>query len=77
MAMMTLHVMDTDGDTKIIWDSNNPDEVANAKRTFEDLVRGKRYTAYRVDEVGDTSAVIREFDPTAEKMILRPAMAGG
>lgn len=77
MAMATMHVMDPTGDTKIIWDKDNPDEVANARRTFEDLVTNKRFTAYRVDDTGDRSAVIREFDPTAEKLIIRPAMQGG
>ena len=74
--MSTMSVMSREGDTKIIWDPNNAAEVANAKRTFDEL-RGKGFTAYRVDDTGDRSAVIREFDPTAEKLILRPAMAGG
>jgi hypothetical protein len=76
MTVMTMHVLDREGDTKIIWDSDNSDEVANARRSFDEL-RGKGFTAYRVDDKGDRSAIIREFDPTAEKLILRPAMAGG
>lgn len=76
MTVMTMHVMDAEGDTRIIWDSDNEAETANARRTFDEL-RGKGFTAYRVDDKGDRSAIIREFDPTAEKMIFRPAMAGG
>ena len=76
MTLMTMHVMDRDGDTRIIWDSDNEAEVANARRTFEELT-GKGFTAYRVDDQGDKSAIIRTFDPEAEKLILRPAMAGG
>jgi hypothetical protein len=76
MTLMTMHVLDRGGDTKIIWDSDNPDEVASARRSFDEL-RGKGFTAYRVDDKGEGSALIRNFDPTAEKMIFRPAMAGG
>lgn len=76
MTTMTMHVMDPGGDTKIIWDSNNTAEVDNARRTFAEL-KGKGFTAYRVDDQGDRSAILREFDPEAEKLILRPPMAGG
>jgi hypothetical protein len=71
-----LAIMNATGDTKIIWDSENEDEVAVARRTFTEL-RGKGYAAYAVKKNGDKGEVIREFDPEAERIILAPAMVGG
>jgi hypothetical protein len=76
MTVMTMHVMSPEGDYRIIWDSGNTDEVATARASFDELT-GKGFTAYRVDDKGDKSAILREFDPEAEKIIFRPAMAGG
>jgi hypothetical protein len=74
--MSMMHVMDRSGDTKIIWDPDNEDEVANARRTFDDL-RKKGYVAYNVAPRGAKGEVIREFDPAAEKLIMAPPMVGG
>ncbi len=71
-----LRVLDATGDTKLIWNPNNTDEVENAKRTFNDL-RSKGYLAYKVTEGGAKGEVIREFDANAEKIILAPALRGG
>ncbi len=75
--MSVMEVMDPKaGDTKIIWDPANTDEVESARRSFEEL-RGKGFTAYRVTEDGKTDAVIRTFEPDAARVILKPAYAGG
>ena len=72
-----IEIMDPTGDTKLIWDSENEHEVANAKRTFEDL-RAKGFLAYSVKgKRGEKGEVIREFDETAERIILAPPMQGG
>ena len=71
-----MRIIDKSGDTKIIWDRNNADEVANAKKVFDDL-KAKRFMAYKVDDHGDKSEVIREFDPNAEKLIMSPPLVGG
>lgn len=70
-------ILDRTGDTKIIWDRNNADEVANARRTFNDL-KAKGYLAFKVtDKDGNKGDQIREFDPAVERMILTPPMRGG
>lgn len=75
--MSTMAIMDPQaGDTRIIWDPTNDDEVASARRTFDEL-RAKGFIAYSVSESGKTDAVIRTFEPTAAKIILRPPMVGG
>jgi hypothetical protein len=71
-----LIIMDHTGDTKIIWDPDKTDEVAQARETFDKL-RKKGYAAYSVNRKGDKGEVIREFDPNAEKMILAPPTVGG
>ena len=75
--MGTMAVMDRSGDTKVIWDKNNPDEVENARRTFDEL-RKKGFLAYSVQgRQGDKGELIREFDPEAERLIMAPPMQGG
>lgn len=73
--MGQLSVMGREGDTKVVWDADSPDEVENAKRTFDDL-RKKGYWAYEVETDGKGN-LITKFDPEIEKMILAPQMAGG
>ena len=64
------------GDTKLIWSSDQNDEVANARRTFNDL-RAKGFSAFSVKGNGEKGAAVREFDPEAEKLIMVPQIAGG
>ncbi len=71
-----LCVLDHTGDTKLIWNPNNTDEVEAAKATF-DRLRSKGYLAYQVGPDGSKADVITEFDPNAEKIILAPPVRGG
>lgn len=74
--MSIMHVMDRTGDTKVIWSADNPDEVENAKATF-DRLKGKGFLAYTVREDGEKGEVIRKFDKTAERIIMAPQLVGG
>lgn len=71
-----LCTLDRTGDTRIIWDPENEEEVENARRTFNEL-REKRFVAYAVRAGGGKGEVIRQFDPEAEKLILAPPLVGG
>ena len=71
-----LRILDKSGDTKILWDSAQDDEVDAARRTFDDLKK-KGYLAYSVDKKGNKGEVIKKFDPDAEKIIMSPALVGG
>jgi len=69
--------LDRSGDLKVIWDKNNPDEVAAARAQFIELTTKKRFLAYKVlDKAGEKGEVIKEFDPNAERIILAPQMVG-
>jgi hypothetical protein len=65
------------GDVRAMWDRKNKDEVAAARRQFEDLT-GRGYMAYRAEgKKGERGEQIREFDPKAERIILVKPLAGG
>lgn len=69
--------MDRTGDTKVIWDSKNADEVENAQKQFDTLVKVKKFAAFAVNKDGTKSEQIRAFDATLEKIIFVPPLAGG
>lgn len=65
------------GDTRVMWDRGNEDEVAAARKTFSELT-GKGYLAYRAEgKKGEQGTQIREFDPAAERIILVKQLVGG
>jgi hypothetical protein len=75
-----MHVMvtlDQTGDTKLIWNPDDPIEVENARATFDRLVKEKKMAAYAVRKNGEKGEVVRTFDPTVEKLIFAPRMVGG
>lgn len=77
MAMAEMAIMSKEGDSKLIWDKDNADEVANAKRTFDELKK-KGFVAYSVQgKRGEKGEVLRQFDPEAERLIMAPPMVGG
>lgn len=71
-----LCVLDQTGDSRVIFDPNDPDEVSAAKAQFEDL-KGKGFVAYQVKKDGEPGEVMRKFDPKAGKIIMAKATVGG
>jgi hypothetical protein len=72
-----MSTLDRSGDTRHMWDRNNPDEVAAARSLFEELT-GAGHIAYRaVGKRGTQGEVIRKFDPDAERIILVRQLVGG
>lgn len=66
----------TAGDTHLMWDANNDDEVGAMRATFDKL-RKKGYLAFAVKAKGEKGKQVTEFDPTAAKLIMAPPMQGG
>lgn len=65
------------GDVKKKWDRNNPEEVADAKRSFEELT-GRGFAAFQSDpKTGEKAGPMRVFDPTAEGLIMVPPLVAG
>lgn len=73
---MVMAVMDSTGDTKIMWNPRDKDEVKVAKASFDTLT-GKGFRAFKVNSKGEPADRIEEFDKNAEKIIMVPQMAGG
>lgn len=72
----SFRVLDHSGDTKTVWDRSNADEVAHARKSFNDLT-AKGFAAFSVNPDGKKGERIREFNPDIEAMILAPAIVGG
>lgn len=71
-----MSILGREGDTKLIWSSENADEVAQARKTFDELTK-KGFSAFTVKRMGGQGERITKFDPEEEKMILVPQLHGG
>ena len=74
--MGELRILGTKGDTKVIWDSENEDEVEAAEEQFDSLIE-KGFLAFKVKKDGKKGTQIKKFDPEAGKIILTPPVVGG
>lgn len=69
-------VLDSSGDTKTIWNADDENEVEIARQTFKSL-KDRGFAIFRVDKKGEKGEKMNSFDPSAEKMIAVPRIAGG
>lgn len=75
-------VMGAEGDTKHMWDPNNPDEVEAARVLFT-LLTGRKFRAFKLRKDGRKKGKMTEmdqmteFDPNAKGILFVPAFAGG
>ena len=74
--MGELREINSTGDTKVIWDPKNKDEVDAARCQFNTL-KSKGFTAYSVGDDHEKNKVIKEFDEKAGRIIMVPKMTGG
>jgi hypothetical protein len=74
--MGELAILDNSGDSKIMWDVRNKDEIDAAESQFDSLIK-KGFTAYSVKKDGEKNQKIKFFDPDAGKIILVPPIIGG
>lgn len=73
----SLHITDSTGDTRIMWDPNNKDEVDTARAAF-DAAKAKGMLAYAVNDDGTKSGeVLRRFEKTRGKIIMTRQLQGG
>lgn len=72
-----IHTLDKSGDTRLIWDRSNQDEISAARKMFNELT-AKQFVAYKAEgKEGKKGEVIRTFDESAERIIMVPRMVGG
>lgn len=74
--MGELAIISAEGDTKVMWDPANKDEIEAAEAQFDRLVK-KGFTAFAVKKDGEKGKKISEFDADAGKIIMVPKMVGG
>jgi hypothetical protein len=75
--MSELLVLDHSGDTKIMWDRDNADEVKTAREHFDSLKKKGHY-AYKVTgSEGTRGEIIQTFDPNLERIVMAPRPIGG
>lgn len=72
-----LEIIDPTGDTKIMWDKSNEDEVSMAKAAFDQAV-AKGMSIFRAEgKGGERGERVTKFDKKHERLIAVPQMAGG
>lgn len=73
-----MRIMGASGDDKITWNHEDDLETKTAANKFKELI-GKGYKAFISKNVAGTrkGEQITEFDPTAERLIMVPPIAGG
>ena len=61
------------GHTRIVWNANDPDEVAMARKAFEAYKKKHpRALSFSIDKDGNTSSqASKEFDPNAEMIVMQ------
>lgn len=72
----TICIPDGTGHLKITWDRNKHEEVAVARRTFDDM-RKKGYYAYTVRSNGEQGSIIHSFNSHEEMIIFAEGLVGG
>ena len=74
--MGALKIISNEGDTRVMWDPKNDDEVEAAEAQFDALIE-KGFTAFAVKKDGEKGKKISKFDPDAGKIIMVPRIVGG
>ena len=74
--MGEMRIISGEGDTKMLWDPANEDEVEAAEAQFDALVE-KGFTAFKVKKDGEKGKKITKFDEDAGKIIMVPKIIGG
>lgn len=75
--MSEIRIMDPiAGDIKMEWDRYNETEVAAAREAF-DKAKKKGMFFYKLKKDGSTGELLKEFDPSAERIVGMPKVVGG
>jgi hypothetical protein len=75
--MGVMRVLGGTGDTEVKWNPETGEGVQSAKRVFEERRLRFGYLAFVEGPNGEGSDLIRNFDATAEFIILAPRLVGG
>lgn len=74
--MGEMRELNGNGDSKIIWNPDNAEEVKAAKEHFGSLIK-KGFKAFRGKDDGEKGASVTDFDPSIRRLIMVPPIVGG
>lgn len=76
--MSVLNIMGAEGHTPVVFDPGTEAEE-EARDLFNKTVHNQGYLAFTVTKENGhkTGEPIKDFDPTAEELLVMPPMAGG
>lgn len=70
-------ILDRSGDTAVLWDRADPEQVEETRRRFDEII-GQGYLAEKTNTgYAQDGEQIREFDPQAQRIVMRPPLVGG
>jgi len=70
-----MRILDESGDSRVIWDSRDPKQVADAATLFEEYLK-KGWRAYAVDQHGVQGKRIRRFNAATEEIFFDESELG-
>jgi len=71
-----MSIMDKSGHKELKWNTDNLEEIAVAKDTFDNLVK-RGYTGFGSKTKAEAKHTLKEFDPTMEEVVMVPRTVGG
>jgi hypothetical protein len=71
-----MSVMDSSGHKELKWSTDRSDEVAVAKKTFDNLI-AKGYSAFASEKKAEPKHLVKTFDPAMEEVVMVPRTVGG
>ena len=74
--MGVLRILGPSGDTRVAWNPAAPDEVADVRRRFDDIIR-EGYLVFELDTDTKEGRQVRSFDPDAAELRAFRPLSGG
>jgi hypothetical protein len=71
-----MSVMDSSGHKELKWNTDHPEEVAAARKTFDNLI-AKGYSAFGSDKKQEPKHLMKNFNPEMEEVVMVPRTVGG
>ena len=74
--MGMLRILGPRGDTRVEWRSTDPDEIAEVRRRFDEIVEAG-YLVFELDPTTREGRQVRTFDPQVSELRAFRPLAGG
>jgi hypothetical protein len=71
-----LRILGPSGDTRVDWSPTAPDEVADVRRRFDEIIN-EGYLVFELDEHTKEGRQVRSFDPQSGQLRAFRPLAGG